>query len=257
MLRATVGSTVHGLNVSDATEDYDEMGVCVEDMSAAMGAAAPFEQVVYRTAAVREGRHDARSMAGDLDLVVYSLRKFVRLALKGNPTILTLLFAPPLEANARGLQLREFASAFASRDAGRAFLGYLIAQRQRLLGERGQMRVHRPELVSAYGFDTKYAMHVLRLGLQGVEFLRTGRITLPMPEPERARLRAIRTGAESKQAVLTWAGKLEAEVRDLCDTSPLPERAESGAVEAWMLDTYLENWKRRAFDAQLKVWGRQ
>jgi hypothetical protein len=35
-------------------------------------------------------------------------------------------------------------------------------------------------------------MHALRLGLQGTEFLTTGRITLPVPEPHRTYLRPIR-----------------------------------------------------------------
>jgi uncharacterized protein len=37
-------------------------------------------------------------------------------------------------------------------------------------------------------------MHALRLGLQGIEFLTTGRITLPVPEPDRRYLRAVRRG---------------------------------------------------------------
>ena len=37
------------------------------------------------------------------------------------------------------------------------------------------MRVNRPELIAAHGYDTKYAGHVLRLGYQGIEFLETGR----------------------------------------------------------------------------------
>src|SRR5512140_3155628 len=94
ILRGLVGSTVHGLNVNDGIEDRDEMGVCVEPFEAAMALWAPFEQFVYRSAAEREGRDDARSRAGDLDMIIYSLRKWVRLALKGNPTILLLLFTP-------------------------------------------------------------------------------------------------------------------------------------------------------------------
>lgn len=243
ILRAVVGSTVHGLNVEDGIEDRDEMAVCIESIEAAMGVGAPFEQVIYRTAAIRDHKADARSMAGDLDLTVYSLRKYVRLALKGNPTIIGLLFAPPIQWDARGGQLREFVPDIVSREAGKAFLGYLIAQKQRLLGERGQMRVHRPELVDAYGFDTKYAMHMLRLGLQGVELMKTGRITLPMPEPERSRLRAIRTGSESQNAVLTWGGELEAELRDLLDTSLLRPKPNAEPVERWMVNIYLQAWK--------------
>ena len=243
ILRAVVGSTVHGLNVADGIEDRDEMAICIESLSSAMGVGAPFEQVIYRTAAIREGKHDARSMAGDLDLTVYSLRKYVRLALKGNPTILGLLFAPPLQSDACGSQLREFIPDIISREAGKAFLGYLGAQRQRLLGERGQLRVHRPELVEAYGYDTKYAMHVIRLGLQGCELMRTGRLSLPLPEPNRSRLVGIRTGAEDLQAVLTWAGELEVDLRDLLDTSPLRSTPDPSRVEGWMLRAYLEAWK--------------
>jgi len=55
------------------------------------GALGSFELFIYPSAAEREGRDDARSMAGDLDLTIYSLRKWMRLA---NPTILLLLFTP-------------------------------------------------------------------------------------------------------------------------------------------------------------------
>jgi uncharacterized protein len=76
--------------VTDGIEDRDEMGVCVEPMALW----APFEQFIYRSAAEREGRDDARSTAADLDLTIYSLRKWMRLALKGNLTILLLRFTP-------------------------------------------------------------------------------------------------------------------------------------------------------------------
>src|SRR5262252_11192772 len=88
ILRGLVGSTVHGLNVINGIEDRDEMGICVELLEEAMALLAPFEQFIYRSAAEREGRVDARSTAGDLDLTIYSLRKWTRLALKGNPTIM-------------------------------------------------------------------------------------------------------------------------------------------------------------------------
>ncbi len=212
-------------------------------MKAALGVQPVFEQNIYRSAAEREHRHDARSRAGDLDLVVYSLRKWARLALQGNPTVLILLFADPVTMDARGGQLRELAPAFASREAGRRFLGYLRSQKQRLLGARGQKDVRRPELEAKYGFDTKYAMHMLRLGMQGVEFMETGRITLPMPEPDRSWLRSVRTGRVPLQDCLTRVGELEVALRDLLETSPLPDHPNREAVDAWVCRTYLEHWK--------------
>jgi predicted nucleotidyltransferase len=245
ILRCLVGSTAHGLNVQDAIEDRDEMGVLLEPLHDAIGVGASFEQFIYRTAAEREHKHDAKSRAGDLDLVLYSLRKWCRLALHGNPTVLMMLFAEPLQVDARGAQLRELAPAFASKQAGKRFLGYLTAQKQRLIGERGQKDVRRPELEEKYGFDTKYAMHMLRLGMQGVEYLSTGTLTLPMEEPTRTWLRGVRTGESTLQQCLTRVGELEVELRDLIDTSPLPDTPDSDRVEQWMCNLYLQNWKAR------------
>jgi hypothetical protein len=93
-----------------------------------------------------------------------------------------------------GRVLRANTHWFASRRAGRAYLGYMERQRDRMTGARGQMRVNRPELIAAHGYDTKYAGHVLRLGYQGIEFLETGRLTLPMPSRERSRVLDVRNG---------------------------------------------------------------
>ncbi len=247
ILRGLVGSTIHGLNVHDGLEDRDEMGVCVEDIACVVGLDT-FEQYIYRTAAEREQRHDAKSRAGDLDLTIFSLRKYIRLALKGNPTVLNLLFVPPSECVIRtslGAQLQELAPLIVSREAGKAFLGYLQAQLQRLVGERGQKNVNRPELVAAHGFDTKYAMHMLRLGYQGVEVMQTGRLSFPMREPDRAWLFGVRQGQATLDECLTRAGQLEREIKDLIDSGPIREKPDRAAVESWMVGVYFWQWKAR------------
>src|SRR5215471_13401772 len=95
ILRGTVGSTAHGLHLG-GTDDRDEMGVAIEPPSRLIGL-VPFEHFIHRTAEER-ARHDPsadqrhggrtpRSRPGDLDLVVYSMRKYARLAANGNPTV--------------------------------------------------------------------------------------------------------------------------------------------------------------------------
>src|SRR5215467_11363352 len=221
------------------------MGVCVEPIEDALSLWSPFEQFIYRSAAEREGRDNARSTGGDLDLTIYSLRKWMRLALRGNPTILLLLFTPDdqlIHCDPLGSALRALTPAIISRRVQQPFLGYLQAQKQRLTGERGQKRIHRPELEAMYGFDTKYAMHMLRLGYQGVELLKTGRLSLPMREPERSYLLDVRRGRISEQECLTRAGELEHELADLETTSALPEAPEEARVEEWVLDAYRRSW---------------
>ena len=242
IIRSLVGSTIHGLQL-EGTDDRDEMGVCIEPPEFVIGL-EHFETWVFRTKP--EG---ARSEAGDLDLVVHSLRKFARLALKGNPTVLLLLFVDPEDLLLRtplGDELQQLAPAFVSRQAGRAFLGYLTAQKQRLLGERGQLRVNRPELVDEHGYDTKYAMHVLRLGYQGRELLETGRISLPMRDSERAHVFSVRRGEVAFNDVLTEIGQLERELEDLLETSPLPPAPDQTSVDDFLVRASRRHWDERS-----------
>lgn len=237
ILRGLVGSTVHG--VATGGDDRDEQGIAVEPPEYVIGL-RHFEQWTNRTQP-----DGVRSGPGDLDVTVYGLRKWTRLALGGNPSIILLLFVPLEHLTVRtglGDELRARAYAFAARSAARPFLGYMIAQRQRLAGERGGMRVKRPELVAEYGFDSKYAGHVIRLGYQGIEFLETGRITLPMPEKERQHVLDVRRGRVPLHDVLSQSGELEQRLRDLAETSPLPPKPDYEAVERFLLQAYQYEW---------------
>jgi predicted nucleotidyltransferase len=209
--------------------------------SAMRGGLYGFEHYIERTQP--EG---VRSGPGDLDLVAYSLRKYVRLALKGHPTILLLLFVPPelvLVETELGSELKALAPAILSRRAGRGYLGYLRGQRERLLGTRGQKRVNRPELVEAHGFDTKYAMHAARLGYQGVELLETGRLTLPMPEPERSRVMAIRTGERTYEEAIAEIDEVERKLAEALERTPLPAEPDRAAVDRFLVEAYRRAWR--------------
>lgn len=238
ILLATVGSTAHGLAL-EGTDDRDEMGICIEDPDAVIGL-NHFEQIVTRSKP--EG---VRSEYGDLDRTIYSTRKYCRLALSGNPTVLLLLYAEPTYITSLGKELRNNAHWFSARSAGKAFLGYMTQQRQRLVGERGQMNVKRPELIEKYGYDTKYAMHMIRLGFQGVEFLETGKLTLPMEEAPRSVVFAVRKGQMNINDILTLAGELEQRVADLLDSSPLDPTPNRSAVNSWLISAYQREWADR------------
>lgn len=244
ILRVPAGSTLHGLHIP-GTDDRDEMAVCIESLDAAVGF-TEFEQYIYRTATERTEKQDAPSQPGDLDLTIFSLRKFLRLAMQGNPQIVQCLFVPYnlcVYRDARGAKLQELAPLIVSRECGKRYLGYLEAQRQRLLGERGQKKTNRPQLEEKFGYDTKYAMHILRLGFQGVELMTTGKLTLPMADKDRAFVYAVRCGEVEIQEALTRAGELERQIKDLLLDAPIAAEPDREGVEAWMLNMYFENWK--------------
>ena len=236
VLRGLVGSTVHGLS-NPGTDDRDEMGVCVEPPEYVIGLRR-FEHFVYRTRSEGEP-----SGPGDLDLTVYGLRKYMRLALKGSPTSLLLMWVPEEELVVRtpvGDRLRELGPAFVSRRVGRAFLGYVDAQRRGLLGGVGGSRAR--ELSKLHGYDTKYAMHALRIAHQGLELLTKGAIPLPVREPERSRLMAVRRGEVELSDVLD---DLHARIADLERTvaeADVPEEPDHAAVNRFLIEAYEEVW---------------
>jgi uncharacterized protein len=236
ILRGIVGSTVHGLS-NPSTDDRDEMGVCIEPIEYIAGL-RPFEHWVFRTQP--EG---APSGPGDLDLTIYGLQNYCRLALKGSPTVLLLLFIDGehvIETTSMGAALQALAPAFVSRRTGRAFLGYVDAQRRGLLGDRHTTRTR--ELSTEHGYDTKYAMHALRIAHQGREMLSTGRITLPIAEPERSRLLEVRRGEVPLRTVLDRLQEQSALLEDEMLSTDLPDEPDRAAVDAFLVDAYQRFW---------------
>lgn len=239
-----VGSTAHGLAIG-GSDDRDEMGVCVEPPERVIGL-NQFEQHLYRTAWVRTDTgpstaEQPRSEAGDLDLTVY----YLRLAVKGSPSILALLYVRPDDLLVRtplGDGIQALAPKLISRRAGKAFLGYMTAQRERLTGERGRQGKVRREFSPEAGYDTKYAMHMLRLGYQGVQLLEAGEILLPMWEYHRDLLLRVRKGEMALDVVLNEARALESKMERLIGKTRLPAEADQTAVDAFLVDAYREVW---------------
>jgi uncharacterized protein len=208
------------------------------------GPSVAFEQYECHTAWDQPGGLANRSGAGDLDVIIYSARKWARLALAGNPTVLLVLFVPDEEVvfrNDVGAELADNAHRFVSRLAANRFLGYLQAQKAAMTG-LASAHTNRPELVAIHGYDTKYAMHALRLGLQGIELLTTGRITLPVPEPHREYLRSIRRGDVQLAEVVNAVSEAEARLAELRDGSAVPDQPDRRWVDDWLHRSYLSFW---------------
>jgi uncharacterized protein len=240
ILRTVVGSGVHGIAI-EGTDDHDEMGVFIEPPEHVLGLREPLKHYVFRTQP--EG---ARSGPGDTDLTIYSLRKYLRLATKGNPTALLPLYAPAeslLVVTPLGEELRALAPAMLSQRAVHRFLGYMNSQRERLVGNKGLP--NRPELVARYGYDVKYASHALRLAYQGLELMRDGRLTLPMPERERERVLRVKRGDVPEMAdALDEIARVQAQIEDHLATgsSPLPAEPELPVISEWAVGAHRRHW---------------
>jgi hypothetical protein len=94
--------------------------------------------------------------------------------------------------------------------------------------------------------------HALRLGLQGIELLSTGRITLPVPEPHRAYLRSIRCGERPLGEVLGAITDAEEQLARLRDSPAIPGQPDHRWVDDWLHRSYLNFWSRTQLQGSLQ-----
>lgn len=236
ILRGVVGSTSHGTAIEDQ-DDRDEMGIFIEPPSHVCGLVS-CDHYIYR-----DQPGGVRSQPGDLDLTMYSLRKFCRLAAQGNPSVVLLLWLSDyIRKEPIGADLVRLRQAFVSKQSGERFLGYLAAQKMRLTGERTRT-VNRPELVAKYGYDTKFAMHALRLGYEGIELMTSRRLTLPVAEPDLSTLRAVRSGQIDYQGAVRLIEAAETRLRTLVEACTWS--ADIAAINEFLIRAHLCHWDAR------------
>ncbi|MCK9921766.1 nucleotidyltransferase domain-containing protein [Frankia sp. AgPm24] len=248
ILRSIVGSTVHGTNL-EGQDDVDQLGIYIPPPEHVFGLAEPRRGGTHVWRTQPEG---ARSGPGDIDLTIFTLRRFLALATSGNPTIIALFFVPDdalVLRTEEGDRLRALAPAVVSQQAGQRFLGYLHSQLERMDGAGKQNRVpNRPELIARHGWDVKFGSHALRLGLQGIELLTTGRLTLPMQSQAREQVLAVRRGDVTRDRTRFLIDRAALELRELLDDpdlsrrSPLPEHPDMGTVTAYLAAAHRRSW---------------
>jgi predicted nucleotidyltransferase len=231
------GSELHGAKVGK-TDDTDLYGVYIEAPEQALGL-EPREHFVWSTAG-----DDRRNGPDDVDVTLYSLRKWAGMAGKGNATSLHFLFAEPQEVPpATWRKIQESREVFLSRNSAKQFLGFADDQFKRLTGEKGRgKKGERAEYIGKYGYDTKAAMHGLRLLYECLELMVHKRITLPRPEKDL--LIEVRGGAWTLERVLRHARQIELDVKQAVATSLLPERVDKAVISKLVARMHLEFWKR-------------
>lgn len=228
------GSQLHGAKI-DSTDDTDWYGVFIEPPDKIIGLERD-EFFVYTTGG-KEGGNGPQ----DIDVCLYSLRKWAGMAAKGNPSALHFIFAKERFFTRWWERVRQHRSVFASRKHLNPFIKFADDQMDRLLGRKGQKNTHRAELERAYGFDTKYAMHVIRLYLEGKEYMETGVITLPNPRVDL--LIDIRKGKYKLSEIEAMGEELQVAAYAAQKKSPLPEGVDLGAVTKLITGVYLDFWE--------------
>jgi len=227
------GSTLHGAKL-EGKDDTDLYGIFVEPPEKKLGLDS-YEHYVHSTSP-----NDEKNGPEDVDIVLYSLGKWAHLACKGNPSVLHFLFCKPEFQTIDWCVLTQDLTPFIAKSHLSAFFGYANAQLQRLYNGRGPKDTNRPFLEAQYGYDTKYAMHVIRLLGEGKELMETGKITLPRPNA--AFLREIREGKVKLYEIEKLADSLMNEARVAQAASSLPDTPDRKEISRRLASIYRRIW---------------
>jgi uncharacterized protein len=232
------GSQLHGAKV-EGYDDLDIYGCYIEPPEMILGL-DPLEHFVWSSGSARD-----KNTADDIDVTMYSLRRWGELMLKGNPAVLHYLYAQA-EVSARQTVWADISALrerFLSKKSALQYIGFANAQRMRLTGERGMGRHgQRLDLVDKYGYDTKFAMHYVRLLYECKELLSRKRLTLPLPEKDL--LIKIRSGGYTESEVLAMGVALFEECQHLLEISDLPEVPDRHLLSTAIATAYREHWTR-------------
>jgi predicted nucleotidyltransferase len=172
MYETVMGSVCYG--VSTDVSDFDTLGFCVppKDMLFPHLAGVipgfgrqPKRFEVYQQHHVFD--KDALNGAGrSYDLNVYSITKYFQLCMENNPNMVDSLFTPQecvLHSTKIGNMVRDQRNLFLHKGSWHKFKGYAYNQLHKMDSKDPQPDSKRAALREQFGFDVKFAYHVIRL----------------------------------------------------------------------------------------------
>lgn len=212
LLQAVVGSTAYGL--AHEGSDIDRLAVFYYPTEHFFKLTPPQETFV---------QHEP-------DVTMHEVGKFVRLALKCNPTILEMLWMPEYEVDTQwGMSLRAMRHSFLSEKYVRnAFGGYAYQQAKRLQnrdkdGKKGFSS-------TLQNRTAKHARHCFRLLDQGQQLLETGDMRIRVTNADKLFALGMLSVPEIVQVFEERYERFQAAM------SVLPEHPDTDAVESWLCD---------------------
>jgi predicted nucleotidyltransferase len=161
IITAYRGSIAHNMYVPNSdpnsVDDKDVMSICVPPEDYYLGLKS------YGSRGTRNFFHD------EWDIVIYEVKKFISLLEKGNPNVLTMLWLKPnhyIKLTPAGQLIISHRYLFVGRHVYKSFTGYAYSQLKKMerFNKQGYMGEKRKKLVAKFGYDTKMAAHLLRLG---------------------------------------------------------------------------------------------
>jgi hypothetical protein len=220
---SVVGSVSYGAADTNKISDIDLFGVCIPPKSILFpkGKILGFDDFEEFTLYKKDHIFLEEQ---EYDVAVRNIASFFKLLNKSNPTVVGALFSCQediLAITKAGNIMRDNRHLFLSKECFPAFKGYAYSNLKKMESKTPDESGKRFDLVKKYGYDVKFAMHVVRLLLELEQILEEGTINL---KKDKDVLKSIRMGEWKIEEIKKWASDKEKSLDVLIKKSSLKEK---------------------------------
>lgn len=172
----------------------------------------------------------------EYDVTIYSIVKYFQLCMQNNPNMIDSLFVPRrciLHSTQIGEHVREHRKLFLHKGAWFKFKGYAYSQVHKMKIKNPKPGSTRYEMVQKYGYDLKFAYHVVRLLNEIEQILTEEDLDL---ERSREQLKSIRRGEWSQENVISHFETKEKDLETLYNISTLPHSPDEDKIKQLLIE---------------------
>lgn len=241
-----MGSVAYG--VSSDTSDMDVYGFCIPPKDMVFphlaGEIPGFGHQLKRFDQFQQHHIlDKSALAGEgrtYDITIYSIVKYFQLCMENNPNMIDSLFTPAncvLHITKLGNMVRENRRIFLHKGAWHKFKGYAYAQLHKMTTKDPIGK--RVEIIEQYGFDVKFAYHVVRLLNEVEQIMIEGDIDL---QRNREQLKSIRRGEWTEAQIREYFAAKEKELEKTYTESKLQHSPDEAKIKKLLLECLEEHY---------------
>jgi predicted nucleotidyltransferase len=225
--------------ISSDTSDIDVYGFCIPPKQIIFphldGEILGFGRQHKRFEQWQQHHINDQEAEKEYDVTIYSIIKYFHLCMENNPNMIDSLFVPRrcvLHTTQIGEYLREHRKLFLHKGSWFKFKGYAYSQVNKMNTKVPESDSRRYEMVQKYGYDVKFACHVVRL-LNEIEQIMT-ECDLDL-ERTREQLKSIRRGEWKKEEIIGYFARKELELETVYTNSKLPHSPDEAKIKEILL----------------------
>lgn len=232
-----MGSVAYGVAGDDS--DSDIYGFCVPPKSMVFphlyGEILGFGRQTKRFEQWQEHHINDIDNGKQYDFQIYNIIKFFQLCMENNPNMCDALFVPErciIHCSSIGNIVRENRKLFLHRGCWHKFRGYAYSQLHKMSIKSPEVGSKREALVKKFGFDVKFAYHVVRLIYEVEQILTTHDLNL---ESNSETLKAIRRGEWTEERIIDFFSQKEKALNKAYEESTLQYSPDENKIKQILL----------------------